>query len=202
MIARLSGKLISKQPPALVIDVNGVGYDVQAPMSSIYQLPELQANVTLLIHTHVREDSFILFGFVTDNERDLFRQLIKVSGVGAKMALTILSGISAAAFYRSVQEGDITTLVKLPGVGKKTAERLVVEMKDKLKDQPLASATDFIDQTSDTTQIPIEEATAALISLGYKPAEAVRMVSAVAKTSENPSVESLIKTALQQAVKA
>lgn len=201
MIGRLQGKLIIKQPPALVVDVNGVGYDVQAPMSTIYDLPEMGSVVTLLIHTHVREDAFVLFGFASEAERELFRALIKVSGVGAKMALTILSGISVAGFVQCVEHEDVATLVKLPGVGKKTAERLLVEMRDKLKQTIAVPSAGLIDQQKPNKNTTIEEATAALMSLGYKPPEASRMITAVAKSSEEHSVESLIKQALQASVK-
>ncbi len=201
MIGRLQGKLILKQPPSLVIDVNGVGYDVQAPMSTIYELPEVGHMSALLIHTHVREDAFILYGFISAAERDLFRTLIKVSGVGAKMALTILSGISVNAFAQCVAHEDVTTLVKLPGVGKKTAERLLVEMKDKLKDVATHTGADLITQQSDNKKSTIEEAVSALMALGYKPPEASRMITTVAKDADDKSVESLIKQALQASVK-
>ena len=134
MIGRLRGILAEKKPPYLLLDVNGVGYELEAPMGTIFQLPEVGAEVTLHTHLAVRDDAHLLFAFATEAERTLFRTLIKVNGVGAKLALTILSGISADDFARCVQESDTASLVRLPGVGKKTAERLVVEMRDRLDD--------------------------------------------------------------------
>ena len=134
MIGRLRGVLAEKQPPLLLLDIQGVGYEVSAPMSTFYQLPAAGETVTLLTHLVVREDAHLLFGFATENERAMFRSLIKVNGVGAKLALTLLSGISASDFARCIRDNDTATLVRLPGVGKKTAERLVVEMRDRLSD--------------------------------------------------------------------
>ena len=134
MIGRLQGVILVKQAPEIVIDVNGVGYEVQVPMTTIYQLPEVGKSVTLHTHFVVREDAQLLYGFAELRERSLFRTLIKVNGVGPKLALTILSGIESDDFVRCVRDGDTASLVRLPGVGKKTAERLLVEMKDRLKD--------------------------------------------------------------------
>ena len=134
MIGRLTGTLLAKQPPALLLDVAGVGYELEAPMTTFYTLPAVGETVTLHTHLVVREDAHLLFGFASEDERRLFRALIKVSGVGARLALTILSGVSADEFVRCVQDSDTATLVRLPGIGKKTAERLIVEMRDRLDD--------------------------------------------------------------------
>lgn len=202
MIGRLRGTLAEKQPPLLLVDVGGVGYEVEAPMSTFYQLPALGETVVLHTHLVVREDAHLLFGFASESERRLFRTLIKVNGVGAKLALTILSGISADEFARCVQENDTAALVRLPGVGKKTAERLIVEMRDRLADwegdivlpgsaPTAAAATPVQDETRD--------AISALVSLGYKPPEASRLVSKV--ETEGLSSEEIIRAALKQAVK-
>jgi Holliday junction DNA helicase RuvA len=202
MIGRLRGTLAEKQPPLLLLDVNGVGYEVEAPMSTFYQLPALGEQVVLHTHLVVRDDAHLLFGFASETERRLFRTLIKVNGVGAKLALTILSGISADEFARSVQDNDTASLVRLPGVGKKTAERLIVEMRDRLADWEgavalpgTAPAQAAAPQATDATR----DAVSALISLGYKPPEASRLVSKV--ETEGLSSEEIIRAALKQAVK-
>lgn len=197
MIGFLRGRLALKQPPQLLIDVGGVGYEVEAPMSTFYDLPETGAEVELLTHLVVRDDAHILFGFLTHGERRLFRDLIKVSGVGAKMALGVLSGISAAEFARSVRDGDTTRLTKLPGIGKKTAERLVVEMRDRLEitDEPGASARAGAVPAAKAS--PVDEAFDALVALGYKPREASRMVGSVEQAGLNS--EEIIRQALRGA---
>jgi Holliday junction DNA helicase RuvA len=201
MIGRLRGTLAAKHPPHLLLDVAGVGYEVEAPMSTFYVLPGVGEPVTLHTHLVVREDAHLLFGFASETERRLFRALIKVNGVGAKLALTILSGISADDFARCVQDNDTASLVRLPGVGKKTAERLVVEMRDRLADwevpgwMPSASAPDAAGEDD-----PMRDAVAALIALGYKPAEASRLISKV--PTEGVSSEAIIRAALKQSVKA
>lgn len=201
MIGRLRGTLAAKHPPHLLLDVGGVGYEVEAPMSTFYVLPSVGEPVTLHTHLVVREDAHLLFGFASENERRLFRALIKVNGVGAKLALTILSGISADDFARCVQDNDTASLVRLPGVGKKTAERLVVEMRDRLADWelpgwlPTAAAPDAPGEDD-----PLRDAIAALVSLGYKPAEASRLISKV--PTEGLASEAIIRAALKQAVKA
>lgn len=202
MIGRLSGILVEKQAPEVVIDVNGVGYELQVPMTSFYELPGLNQTAMLFTHFVVREDAQLLYGFITKQERALFRLLIKTNGVGPKLALTILSGMTAAEFVNCVERDDIATLVKLPGVGKKTAERLVIEMRDKLKSLLEASAgseREFMLQ-SNYTPAPVadsaeEDAISALLSLGYKPAQASKSVSAAFK--EGMSSETLIKAALK-----
>lgn len=203
MIGRLQGILVEKSPPSLLIDVHGVGYEVDAPMSTFYNLPAVGEQVSLHTHLVVREDAQLLYGFYTQTERAMFRSLIKVSGVGAKVALAILSGISAGDFARCVQEDDTASLVKLPGIGKKTAERLIVEMRDRIKDWG-GSATDFIPSAigapaQTATPDPVREAIGALVGLGYKPAEAGRMIQALGDTSEM-STEGLIRAALKGAV--
>ncbi len=204
MIGRLSGTLIQKQPPLLMIDVHGVGYEVQAPMSTFYQLPELDQPVVLLIHMVVREDAQLLYGFYSEPERFLFKSLIKVNGVGPKLAVTILSGISAGEFVQVVKNNDESGLIKLPGIGKKTAQRLIIEMKDRLKDWPgdgLAEQDkDSLDSVnSNSEQDIVKEATSALIALGYKPVEADKMLSQLDK--QDQSSQSLIKQALKNTVR-
>lgn len=199
MIGRLTGLLVTKQPPHLLLDVNGVGYEIEAPMSTFYQLPATGNQVSLQTHLVVREDAWLLCGFASESERRMFRDLIKVNGVGAKLALTILSGISAEDFAHCVQEGDTATLVRLPGVGKKTAERLIIEMRDRLKTW---SEDGFIPQPALSPAgegMPAgREAISALVALGYKPHEASRMVGAVKQ--DGASSEELIRAALKSAV--
>ena len=194
MIGRLHGVLLKKQAPHLLLDVNGVGYEVEAPMTTIYTLPEVGGEVTLHTCLIAREDAHLLFAFASEAERSLFRSLIKVNGVGAKMALAILSGIEAGEFYRCVRAGDAERLVRLPGVGKKTAERLVMEMRDRLGDEPDAAAP-----TARGGDSSMDEAVSALVALGYKPQEASRLVLAVAE--EGRSSEVLIREALKASVK-
>lgn len=199
MIGRLSGKLIEKQPPHLLVDVNGVAYEVEAPMTTIYQLPEVGDAVTLFTHLAVRDDAHLLFGFAERSERTLFRTLIKVNGVGAKMALTILSGIGSNEFAQCVNENNIDRLVKLPGVGKKTAERLVVEMRDKLDNLEKSSSPSRTSEDRSIINNPSDEAVSALIGLGYKPQEASRFVMSVA--NDEMSSEEIIREALKTSVK-
>lgn len=198
MIGRLRGVLVEKQPPHLLIDVAGVGYEVEAPMSTFYQLPETGQELTLLTHMVVREDAQLLFGFASESERQLFRTVIKVNGVGAKLALTILSGIAADEFARAVQDNDTAALVRLPGIGKKTAERLIIEMRDRLDDwQPEATlkpGAEPVVARSNTVQ----DAVSALIALGYKPPEASRLVGKV--DSDGLESEMIIKAALKISV--
>ena len=200
MIGRLKGILLEKQAPLLLIDVQGVGYEVSAPMSTFYVLPELNQSITLFIQMIVREDSQTLYGFASENERSLFRSLIKVNGVGARMALTILSGMSAQEFINCIEHEDTATLVRLPGVGKKTAERLVVEMKDRLKDLLSVSASVMPGKPVEVVaNDAAADAVSALIALGYKPPEASRMVRSVENMAEFSS-EELIRQALQASV--
>ena len=194
MIGRISGKLLEKQPPALLIDVQGIGYEVDAPMSTFYNLPALGENVTLHTHLHVREDVQQLFGFASREERSLFRELIKVSGVGAKLALTVLSGISVQDFAITVQSGDATSLTRLPGIGRKTAERLIIDLRDKLDAHSAVGASGMPVGAGDASV----DALSALQSLGYKPAEAARLLKKV--TAPDLNSEQLIRLALRQAV--
>ena len=198
MIGRLAGKLVEKKPPHLLIDVNGVAYEVEAPMTTIYQLPEIGEPVTLYTHLAVRDDAHLLFGFINQAERSLFRSLIKVNGVGAKMALTILSGMNSDEFALCVDQNDVDRLVKLPGVGKKTAERLIVEMRDKLDQIELGTTTIKQASASVKEHTPADEAVSALIGLGYKPQEASRFVMAVA--NDDMTSEQIIREALKTSV--
>jgi Holliday junction DNA helicase RuvA len=193
MIGFLRGKLLRKQPPHLLIDVQGVGYEVEAPMSTFYDLPEVGSEVVLHTHLSIREDAHVLFGFGSEAERRFFRSLIKVNGVGPKLALTILSGISVEGFVRCVQEDDTASLTRLPGIGKKTAERLVVEMRDRLDDVGGSA------MAAGVRANPRDEALSALVSLGYKPQEAAQMLRGVKE--EGLSSEELIRRALQGALR-
>lgn len=197
MIGRLSGVLIEKQAPDLLIDVNGVGYEVQAPLSSFLDLGQVGSKVTLFTHLAVREDAQLLYGFSDKMQRTMFRTLIKVSGVGPKLALSILSSMDADTFARCIQNHEVTALTKLPGVGKKTAERLIVEMQDRLKEwQTQAPLWAAVEQTeADSRNHLIAEAESALISLGYKPQEASKMLSKM--PAEIDSSEEMIRRALK-----
>ena len=197
MIGSVRGRIASKTPPQLMVDVGGLGYELEAPMSTFFHLPAVGQEVSLLTHLVVREDAHVLYAFATEGERRLFRSLIKVSGVGPKIALALLSGISVEAFARCVVNEDITALTKVPGIGRKTAERLVVEMRDRLGD-PAASA----DGVGAGSGVPVpvsanpeSEAYAALVSLGYRPAEATRLLKAIGPGTH--STEELIRRALQ-----
>ncbi|WP_058556741.1 Holliday junction branch migration protein RuvA [Thiohalocapsa sp. ML1] len=197
MIGRLHGQILAKHPPQVLIDVGGVGYEVEAPMSTFYDLPAVGEPVTLITHLAVREDAHVLYGFLQERDRALFRDLLKVTGVGAKLALAILSGMDAQRFALAVEQEDLTALSRLPGIGRKTAQRLVMEMKDRVATlggtgvlpahTPGAAAA--------AADAPLADAVSALIALGYKPADANRMARAVddgAKTSEE-----IIRTALR-----
>ena len=204
MIGHLTGKLIVKQPPWLMVDVHGVGYELEAPMSTFYQLPELQQTVSLHTHMVVREDAQLLYGFATEAERRWFRSLIKVNGVGAKLALGILSSMGAGDFAQCVRDKEAARLVKLPGVGKKTAERLIIEMQDRLAEwhsEPLDSDSVHVrdSPTTESVSSAEQEAQHALIALGYKPQEASRMLSLVAGEAE--SSEDLIRAALKTMIR-
>ncbi|MEE4639508.1 MAG: Holliday junction branch migration protein RuvA [Wenzhouxiangella sp.] len=189
MICRLHGTLLERRPPMLVIDVGGVGYEVEAPLSVFDRLPKVGEALTLLTQLIVREDAHILFGFVDASDRELFRALLKVSGVGPRLALAILSGVSSRDFALMVEAGDAQALTRLPGIGKKTAERLLLEMRGRLSDlqpgSPVAGAA--VDAAG--------EARAALTALGYSPAEALKMIRAV--EAPDQSAEALIRLALK-----
>ena len=194
MIGHLKGILTAKHPPGLVIDVQGVGYELEAPMSTFYELPAVGDPLILLTHLVVREDAHVLYGFGTEAERSLFRSLLKVSGVGAKMALAILSGISVEGFILCVQQQDHASLVKVPGIGKKTAERLLVEMRDRI-DGAVGSAAFMPSQAGGAVADPRGEAFSALVSLGYKPAEVSLMLKKVPESVT--STEEIIRAVLQ-----
>jgi Holliday junction DNA helicase RuvA len=201
MIGRIHGLLLEKQAPDVLVDVAGVGYEIQVPMTTIYQLPEVGQLVTLHTHFVVREDAQLLYGFADLRERRLFRTLIKVNGVGPKLALTILSGIETDDFVRCVRDGDSAALVCLPGVGKKTADRLLVEMKDRLKDWPVDDAATLSSATAAPSANRIlKEAESALVALGYKPQEASKAIAAISDGCIDSS-EQLIRLALKNMVK-
>lgn len=203
MIGRLRGEVAVKQAPFLLLDVNGIGYELETPLSTFFSLPETGQRVTLYTHLAVREDAHVLYAFATESERALFRSLLKVSGVGAKMALAILSGMSAEEFARCVESEDVSALVRLPGIGRKTAERLIVEMRDrlaKLGDRISGTGAVSAVQPAARPRGEKSDAVAALVALGYKPQDADRMVKAVA--SEGMDSESLIRAALKSTVKA
>ena len=198
MIGFLRGKLVTKTPPLLVLDVQGVGYEIEAPMTTFYNLPSMGETVHLHTHLVVREDAHILFGFSTESDRIMFRTLIKVNGVGPKLALTILSGQSADEFHRCIHDNDTAALIRLPGVGKKTAERLIIEMRDKLPTLE-ESSSDTTDSAQGSMPLPRrnarQEAISALCALGYKAQDASRMVQGIAQ--EDKSCEDIIRLALQ-----
>lgn len=199
MIGFLRGTLVHKLPPLLVMDVNGVGYEVEAPMSTCLSLPDVGTSIQLITHLQVREDQHTLYGFATEQERQLFRDLLKVNRVGAKLALGILSGITVEHFIRCVQEEDSASLSKLPGVGKKTAERLIMDMRDKVDGQE-AGLTLVNVSVSGSDSEPRREAFTALTSLGYKPAEARRMLDGV--PADIASTEDILRNVLQAAAPA
>jgi len=196
MIGFLRGVLAHKAPPYLLIDVNGVGYELEVPMSTVFRLPELGSRVELRTHLVVREDAQILFGFGTEEERGLFRSLLKVNGVGAKLALTILSGISVDGFAQCVRNEDKATLVKLPGVGRKTAERLILDMRDRI-DAALPTGVNVTPMSADAGSVPRAEAFNALASLGYKPGEAQKMLDTV--DTDGQTTEDILRQVLRSA---
>jgi Holliday junction DNA helicase RuvA len=195
MIGRLQGEIIEKQPPHLLLDVNGVGYELEAPMSTFYELPDSGASVMLYTHLLVRDDAHILYAFKHVQDRSLFRNLLKVNGVGAKMALAILSGMDVHAFTDCIHNGDADALIRLPGVGRKTAERLILDMRDRLDKNSASDHSNNGANCSVRQQSPIEDAVSALISLGYKPNDASRMVSKVDTQDQNS--EEIIRSALK-----
>lgn len=201
MIGRLKGILVNKQPPWILLDVQGVGYEVEVPLSTLFDLPANGQEATLLIHTVVREDAFLLYGFSREIERKLFRHLLKVTGVGAKLALGVLSGMNAEEFAGAIARNDISALIRLPGIGRKTAERLVIEMRDRLADgffEGVTAGGAPVGQAGGIAPLASadQEAMSALEALGYKPAEAQRMVKAVPDADGLP-VEQIIRLALK-----
>ncbi len=195
MIGRLKGTLIHKQPPWLVVDVHGVGYELEAPMSTVYDLPEIGREVVLFTHYAQKEDSVSLYGFLRESERRLFRDVQKVSGIGAKIALAVLSGASVDEFARLVQTGDVSALTRIPGIGKKTAERMIVELRDRAADFVSSGATSSLGIGADAQS----EATSALLQLGYKPADAARMARDA--TAAGDDAAAIIRKALQSALR-
>jgi len=196
MIGRLKGIIVHKQPPWLVVDVNGVGYELEAPMSTFYDLPEMGREVSLFTHYAQKEDSVSLYGFLREGERRLFRDVQKVTGIGAKIALAVLSGVSVDEFARLVQAGDVTALTRIPGIGKKTAERMVVELRDR------AAALAGVGATLNASGAPGDpqsEAVIALQQLGYKPAEASRMAAAAVSAGDDAAT--IIRKALKSALR-
>ncbi|MBK8183061.1 MAG: Holliday junction branch migration protein RuvA [Candidatus Competibacteraceae bacterium] len=201
MIGRLRGLLAWKQPPSLLIDAQGVGYELEASLTTFQTLPEVGAEVTLFTHLAVREDAHTLYGFASTAERSLFRNLIRVTGIGPRLALLILSGMSVEQFGRCVREGDATGLTRLPGIGKKTAERLIIEMRDRIGELGFdPTAVVLPGGRAPTPAInPVDDAISALVALGYKLPEASRMVNVIA--SEGLNSEAIIRQALQASVR-
>jgi Holliday junction DNA helicase RuvA len=194
MIGRLRGVLVAKQPPWIVLDVGGVGYELEVPMSTLYDLPEAGREVVLLTHYAIKEDTAALYGFLREEERALFRNLQKVSGIGARIALAVLSGVSTSEFARLVHDSDVAALTRIPGIGKKTAERIVVELRDRVDAMALPAQP----RAQGKLSSPQEEAVAALQQLGYKPAEASRLAKDA--TAEGDSAEAIIRKALRAAL--
>lgn len=193
MIARLTGRLVEKQATRLVVDVNGVGYEVQVPLSTFYVVPEPGADVTLRVHTHVREDALQLFGFSTPLEQQLFERLIAISGIGPKLALAVLSGIEPADLVRAVQAGDVGRLTLIPGVGKKTAERIGLELKDRL---PPGLAPELPGTAAGASLRA--DLVSALLNLGYHRPPAEKAVDAALKVPGEPTFERALKDALRR----
>lgn len=203
MIGLLRGKVIYRQPPELLLEVHGVGYELQASMNTFYHLPlDQQTEVTIFTHFVVREDAQTLFGFSSQDERALFRNLLKVTGIGPKMALAIVSGMTAQEFAQLVHAADANALSRIPGVGKKTAERLIIEMRDRLpKSDATPSVTGSINKQANTPFTilsPVDEALNALLALGYKPAQASKMIAPL--ENQNLSVEEMIRQALRSSL--
>ena len=196
MIGRISGVLIGKKPPQIIVDCNGVGYEIESPMTTIWSLPELNERVSLYTHLAVRDDAHLLYGFATESERTLFRGLLKVNGVGTKMALAILSGMDAEAFARCIQAGDAARLTALPGVGKKTAERLIVEMRDRVISTNLETGGPRL--TAVGAGDLVSDAISGLIALGYKPPEASKYVHAL--DTDGMTSEDMIREVLKSLV--
>ena len=201
MIGRLRGLLAWKQPPYLMIDANGVGYELEASLTTFQTLPDVGTEVTLHTHLAVREDAHTLYGFASTAERSLFRSLIRVTGIGPRLALLILSGMSVELFGRCVREGDTAALSRLPGIGKKTAERLIIEMRDRIGELRLDPMTVVLpgSRTDMPAVNPLDDAISALVALGYKLPEASRMVRAI--ESEGMTSEAIIRQALQASVR-
>lgn len=199
MIGSLRGRIAVKAPPQLLLEVGGVGYEIEAPMSTFYGLPGVGEEVRLLTHLVVRDDAHVLYGFASAAERQLFRNLLKVSGVGPKIALGILSGTTVEGFASCVTTNDTAALTRIPGVGRKTAERLIIEMRDRLANDELVAAPGFVPEN--TAAGAEGEAFSALVALGYKPAEASRLIKAAGVNGDTLTTEDLIRRALQGALR-
>lgn len=196
MIGHLRGRLVRKAPPALIVDVGGVGYELEAPMSTFYRLPEVGSEVELHTHLLIRDDAHLLYGFSTEDERRLFRDLLRVTGIGPKIGLALLSGMDVDTFLLCVEVQDVDALTRVPGIGRKTAERLLIEMRDRIRALgELSSATPRLNQPAGAQA----EAFAALVALGYRPAEVTRLLRSV--DNEGAGTEELIRRALQAAAR-
>jgi Holliday junction DNA helicase RuvA len=191
VIGQISGKLVHKRPPQLMVDVGGIAYELDAPMTAFYNLPDIGASVSLYTHLAIRDDAHLLFGFTDLRQRDLFRMLLKISGVGPRVALAILSGLTADELVACVSAGDLAQLTRVPGIGRKTAERLVIELRDRLD-----AVGDTAVETPGATLTPQQDAISALVALGYRATEAGRAVRSI-DTDGDPAVESLIREALR-----
>jgi holliday junction DNA helicase RuvA len=196
MIAFLRGQVIAKQPDRLIVDVHGVGYEVQVPLTTYYNVGDEGADVTLHIHTHVREDAFQLYGFLTTLEQELFERLIGISGIGPKLALAVLSGIESNELIGSIQRGDVARLVRIPGIGKKTAERIVLELKDRLAKLVALPAT-ATDAVSPEDRLK-DDLVSALVNLGYHRPLAEKSVESALKSETNSSFEHALRAALRE----
>lgn len=199
MIGRIRGVLLAKQPPSLLVDVNGIGYEIDAPMSTIYELPEVGREVVLITHYAVKEDAVALYGFHRESERSLFRTLLKVSGIGAKTALAILSGVSVDEFARFVTTGDISALTRIPGIGKKTAERIIVELRDRVDGLGGGLSSLPTSGGKAVAHDPVAEASAALSQFGYKPVEVQKLIKEAAEPGD--TAEAIIRKALKAALR-
>lgn len=204
MIGQIRGILIEKKPPEILVDVGGITYEIQVPMSTLYQLPDVGQEVVLHTHFVVRDDAQLLYGFCHTKDKTLFRSLIRVNGVGPRMALVILSGMEPDEFVRVVRNNDVTAMVNMPGIGKKTAERLIVEMRDRLSEWQASEGADSAPETQDsasTVKVFSKDAEAALIGLGYKPQQAARAIAQVLKDNlEITDSEELIRMSLKSIV--
>ncbi|MAX02856.1 MAG: Holliday junction branch migration protein RuvA [Gammaproteobacteria bacterium] len=204
MIGQIRGILIEKNPPEILVDVGGITYEIQVPMSTLYQLPDVGQEVVLHTHFVVRDDAQLLYGFCHTKDKTLFRSLIRVNGVGPRMALVILSGMEPDEFVRVVRNNDVTAMVNMPGIGKKTAERLIVEMRDRLSEWQASEGADSAPETQDsasTVKVFSKDAEAALIGLGYKPQQAARAIAQVLKDNlEITDSEELIRLSLKSIV--
>lgn len=197
MIAHITGKLIQKQPNSIVVDVGGVGYELTVPLSTFYDLGEEGAGVSLRVHTHVREDALQLFGFRTEREKKLFLMLLTVSGIGPKLAITVLSGLSVEELVQAIRAGNLAKLVAIPGVGKKTAERMLVELKDKVAGILPPGLEESVSAAAQSGEAMREDVISALVNLGYQKAQAEKALNAVLKQTPDVRFEVALKSALR-----